>query len=915
MLKTVTLRHAGNPVREAGAWFIPGADAAAWLEEVARWPVAMEDVRLLIVAQADHAIPAGVLAIPPADTRVPPGGRAQPYGAAAPGLFAPVDAVLHPPLAPEELRAIARHPVAVWHPALGLTGFDEGAERRAWDLLAPPTLLEEPWHRARAGAPPAPRLRAVRLIAELSLEDLFGEENSDIASDSPEDLPPTPDEPQENLLARLARDAGAKALKTLLALSKLAPRTARSPTWVNAVENWAAQRLSGLNDDLDHIRNKELHRLLELLKNNPHQGLRHAISLSSLAHRGRARPSGQLGPRGLDFKLGRLGGGGPADFWDVPDPIRTSLAKSYRELALRELKLGHHRRAACIFAELLGDFSAAASALKEGRFFREAAVLYQERLHSPLAAAECLASGGLWPEAIALYEKLERWLDVADLHGRLGHTEAEHVALRRAVDAHLQRGEVVAAAQLIEKRLAAPDEALTLLAHQWPAGRQPLACLEERFALLERHHRHRDTRELLVVLARQNIPRLTIAPLSGLLAKIAETTADGQVRHCASNLVRVKVAGALSEGVRPPDEEKILLRALVRLAPADKLLLRDTQRFRDTRPPPLPAPKRAAVAGPKDRITVTRGPRKELWTQGSYVTAIGDENGFHVAGFGPGRNVVLASGTWGGETDVRPWPDPVPDRRDQFILATHETSVVFARPGGPGLAVQGFGSAYSLARLSNAGTPAWFPPDAVQAASSRFTLWAVRLVAGRVVLDSYAQGTIAGTRDVTDELAAAGATADEGATLSLNAAGAYGKVALGYGRHLLTLENQRDVRVEDLGAGITGLLATPGHTPGWIVLLERGAVFFSSLASSAVLTVDDTLDRPRGTFLGDGRLVLVSGTEGRILTLADGTVATTVARRFELPATDTVALLRKANPREFALITRAGGILTWQVDS
>jgi len=216
MLKTVILRHAGDPVRETTAWFQPGGDAAAWLEEIATWPVATERVTLLLVAHDDHSAPAGALAIPPANTRVPPGGRAQTYGAVAPGLYAPVDAAVHPPLAREELQAIARYPVAVWHPSLGLTGCDEGTQRHAWDLLSPPALIEEPWNRARAGAPAAPRLRAVRVIIQLSLQDLFGEESADIARESPEDLPPSPAEPSENLPARLARDAAAKALEGLL---------------------------------------------------------------------------------------------------------------------------------------------------------------------------------------------------------------------------------------------------------------------------------------------------------------------------------------------------------------------------------------------------------------------------------------------------------------------------------------------------------------------------------------------------------------------------------------------------------------------------------------------------------------------------------------------------------------------------
>ena len=87
----------------------------------------------------------------------------------------------------------------------------------------------------------------------------------------------------------------------------------------------------------------------------------------------------------------------------------SQLRAKYMELAGREMRLGRYRRAAYIYAHLLGDLTNAAAALIAGKHWREAAVLYRDRLKRPEMAAKCLEQGGLWAEAIEFYEQLERF--------------------------------------------------------------------------------------------------------------------------------------------------------------------------------------------------------------------------------------------------------------------------------------------------------------------------------------------------------------------------------------------------------------------------------------------------------------------------------------------------------------------------
>src|SRR6185503_1034366 len=196
-------------------------------------------------------------------------------------------------------------------------------------------------------------------------------------------------------------------------------------------------------------------------------------------------PGARLGPRSANLDLSRLGGRA-ADLWYVPWNFQELLRLRYREMADREMQLGRHRRAAYIYAELLGDLVSAANALKQGQLFREAALLYDEHLKNPLEAARCLAAGGLLVEAIERYEKLGRWLDVADLHERAGNRTAAENAIRRVVNDRVEQNDILGAAKLVEGRLHKPDEALNMLLGAWPSSPQAVSCIAAAFQLLAR---------------------------------------------------------------------------------------------------------------------------------------------------------------------------------------------------------------------------------------------------------------------------------------------------------------------------------------------------------------------------------------------------------------------------------------------
>ena len=103
----------------------------------------------------------------------------------------------------------------------------------------------------------------------------------------------------------------------------------------------------------------------------------------------------------------------------MPYDLQQKLLAKYRELANREKRLKRYRRAAYIYAELIGDVETAAAVLEEGKHFREAAEIYRKHLHKPLLAARTYESGGLFREAVEIYEELELWEEAGDVYGKM----------------------------------------------------------------------------------------------------------------------------------------------------------------------------------------------------------------------------------------------------------------------------------------------------------------------------------------------------------------------------------------------------------------------------------------------------------------------------------------------------------------
>ncbi|MDX1947748.1 MAG: hypothetical protein SFU86_20290 [Pirellulaceae bacterium] len=606
---TLQLRPCDAPQRPAAAWLVPGNDPQAWLAELLAWEVSLAEAALWPLPRI------GLLVTLPAGIQ-PRAATALPYGRVAERLLAPVEGALDPPLAPREIAALlpAEGALLVWHPGVGLLRLAADGELSVAHLLAPPTPSGHRWDAAQPGQAQNDRIISLEPEAPLSLGQVLSGGRDDIGTQPlrGSELPPAPHEPAGGALGAAMNQAGlaaaawasqaaasvagaagsvgsavASALGSLLGSggasgasaggkqpASARPKTARGKSWLDRLKEWAQARREAAQRNLDQLRNRQVERLLNLLRSSPDEGLRFALPMKSGEHRGLAPPSARLGERRVDFNLSNLGGGGPADIWDLPGELRHRLLQQYRELANREIALGRHRRAAYIFAELLGDLPAAAATLADGGHYREAAVLFKDRLKLPLRAAECLQKGGLWTEAIALFEELKQWETVGDLYRQLAREDEAQRAYRLLVGDRVAANNYLGAAQLLERKLHDAGEAYEVLLQGWSHA-QP-ACLDAAFDLLARSGDHERARELVGRLAPGDVPQR--GEMSSVaLANVATNYPDEEVRRQAADASRQHIGTLLPLALA--DQRGRLLRTLTSLVPADRLLQRDAFRY------------------------------------------------------------------------------------------------------------------------------------------------------------------------------------------------------------------------------------------------------------------------------------------------------------------------------------------------
>lgn len=480
-LKLIRVTRRTPPV---SAGWLASADPAEWLREIAHCraqgcPVAIYPV----AASAADPRAVGVLLVP---RQAVPRFRLRvlPLGKVMPGVHAPLDAALSAGLLANEREFFFPYQIHLFHPSIGLVGFDPK------DELSPAKLLEIPhergsrWNLAIPVARFAPTLKAI-LVEEPP-------DPGEMLADAAEEIGDQSGKPMKNgngVLDKAAMLGMGLAGGTLMGASWVLDNAAnliriqgQAKTPLDALRKWAEKNWQHLVDS----RSREIDRLMELMEKNPDEGLRYALPLAGIEQsRGKAAPSWKLGMRGTRFSHGH--GGGSMDGWDLANEARLKLERQYREAAKREIALGRHDRAAYIFGNLLGDWTSAAKCLADCGRHRDAVSIYLHKLHNRPAAARCLEDAGLLLQAAGMFAECKQFERAGDLHARLGNIAQARELWLAEVEA--QR-DPLEKARILSQKLGDHGAALELLESTWLSGNRPDVALAAMFAI------HRDAGEV-----------------------------------------------------------------------------------------------------------------------------------------------------------------------------------------------------------------------------------------------------------------------------------------------------------------------------------------------------------------------------------------------------------------------------------
>src|ERR1700744_6224570 len=146
------------------AAIIPGSDPMVWVAELSRWGLAPSELRCFILPESISQPGAGGLFVIFSNHKAAKNLLLQyPYMQPEDGFYIPVHSTLVPQLLPGELKSVKLWDIQVFHPAIGLVGFESKDELQLHSLLQPAVQSGREWLAAVPAPQAYPRLMSIRL--------------------------------------------------------------------------------------------------------------------------------------------------------------------------------------------------------------------------------------------------------------------------------------------------------------------------------------------------------------------------------------------------------------------------------------------------------------------------------------------------------------------------------------------------------------------------------------------------------------------------------------------------------------------------------------------------------------------------------------------------------------------------------
>ena len=391
-------------------------------------------------------------------------------------LFIPEKAVLYPQVTAAELDQLLHTKPHILHPAFGLVPLEE--EVNWLSCITKPTLATVEMHL------PAPPVFVPSTIKSFQRQSVPPEE---VLTDLETNVFPQ----QQKLENRPLSWPEKGKLWGYRALFGKASQASQPPS---RLLSWLAPIIRGLSSQdhwqknwqedhqqLEKRNQKQIDRLLSLLKDNLSEALKYAIPLDEEGtSRGTHSRRLNLSQRWFNFSLFDKASSPPAKSGTtvLPDEYLNQLRRQYEATAQALISRGEFHQAAFAYLKLLKAPLKAAGTLEQGQLYQEAAAVYQQYLNNREKAAECYEKGHMIPQAIELYQALGRHEKVGDLYQAIHQTQKAQVHYQKVADHYIAQHQYVQVAVLYRNKMNDEATAQEWLLTGWRTGHDAYRCLD-----------------------------------------------------------------------------------------------------------------------------------------------------------------------------------------------------------------------------------------------------------------------------------------------------------------------------------------------------------------------------------------------------------------------------------------------------
>lgn len=635
----LNLQYIGTSPLSRDAVFIRGSQPSDWFAEINRWRIPLSQLECYILpVSLKSTEPSGLFVINRATDKIIKSEISNPYMLIGRKLYIPANATLIPEITHEELDKLLLWDLQIFHPTIGLVGFEKKQQVDLIDLIEVKTPLNTSWDRAHRGIPERPGLQSVSMPPP-SAKEVMESIKEKIETKPLSEIPMK--EEDKALLSKikdLSEELQLSIYKGILsAIEKLPTHSSSSPTLPDKLWKWAASNM----EQIEKSRNKEINRLLNLFDENSDEALKYAIPLDSqYMGRGKSAPSGLLGKRDTNFSLKGIGGGDSTDYWDIGDAY-APLRSKYMKAAEKAIKEGDFNKAAYIHAHLLGDFHSAANVLQQGKYYREAAALYKDHLKNPQGAAECLEKGGYYLEAIEVYKELKQYEKTGDLYNTTGNRIQCENYYETAIESYIKNDDYLNATRVIQDKLKQEARAQEQLLEGWQNSKQSEPCLKRYFHNTGKEEISNQIQKVY----KQYTPFQKTNAFLNIIADLVKNNKNPEAMDTSRNIAYE----IISEQVKFGNHSNIA--QLKTFLPDDRLIAADCSRYSNTQ---------YRRFNPKSNFQIFPG--KGI----KYITAISHRNQFLALGI-QNCKLHLIRSNWDGHHEYYTWPNQVTEN-DRFSL-------------------------------------------------------------------------------------------------------------------------------------------------------------------------------------------------------------------------------------------------------